>query len=205
MFRQIAFRQASIASRVAYVPAARQFATTRVLQKSVIDLAKDVLDKVNKKTGEVLAGSMEKAEGAVPDVSVKEAMHKANKKTGEVLAGGMEAVEEVIPSKGEAKAHAREAANKAQAKGNELFEEGKDKAGEVKEQAQQKAGEVKDLAQQKAGEAKNKAEELKDKAGNAASHAEHKARVELNAAGYKDLQDKGKKIETEQNRPDDAV
>lgn len=178
MYRGLALRQLhSNITRAALAPQVRNIATTRVLQKSIIDSAKDTLSTLNKKTGEVLAGGMEKAEEAVPDVSVSEALNKANKKTGEVLADGMEKAEKIVPGT------AKEA--------KDVAEDAKEKVQEYSSKANKKTGEV--LA-----DGLEKAEETKE-------HLEAKAKVGKNSFGYKDLQDKGKKVESEQNRPDDAV
>lgn len=82
----------------------RHFAAT-AYRAGVIDSAKDLLSKANKKTGEVLADGMEKAEEVTPTAeTVKSAADKANKKTGEVLADGMEKAEGVAQeAKGAAK------------------------------------------------------------------------------------------------------
>ncbi|CAH2355903.1 hypothetical protein CLIB1423_38S00166 [[Candida] railenensis] len=189
MYRALALRQLhSNITRAALAPQVRNIATTRVLQKSIIDSAKDTLSTLNKKTGEVLAGGMEKAEEAVPDVSVSEALNKANKKTGEVLADGMEKAEKIVPgSKKEAKDVAEDAKEKVQ----EYSEDAKEKVQEYSSKANKKTGEVLSDGLEKAEDAKER--------------VEAKAKVVKNSSGYKDLQDKGKKVESEQNRPDDAV
>ncbi|RKP29249.1 hypothetical protein METBISCDRAFT_3530, partial [Metschnikowia bicuspidata] len=50
-----------------------------------------------------------------------------------------------------------------------------------------------------------KADEAKDKVKDGTNHAEAKMKVEKNTLGYRDLQDKGSRVESEQNRPNDAV
>lgn len=142
------FRQITTISRVT-VPrqaaASRAFSVSLANRKSVVDTAKDVLDKANKKTGEFLAGTIDKTENAVPTTEdVKNAAETANKKTGEVLSEGIDKTE--------------------------------------------------DAAHKTAGKAQGKVDELKAQ-----------KKVDANTQGYHNLQDKGAKVETEQNRPDDAV
>lgn len=118
MVRQLAAISRFSLPRQAY--ASRAFSVSLASRKSVVDSAKDVLDKANKKTGEFLAGTINKTEQAA--------------------------------------GHAEEAASDAAQK------------------ASLKVDEVK--AQKK---------------------------VNDNTQGYLNLQDKGAKVESEQNRPDDAV
>lgn len=143
-------RSLTIAPRLplaARVPS-RCLSSTRA-NNSIMDTAKDMLDKANKKTGEVLASTIENTEKvATNPEQMKEAATDAastvNQKTGKVLADGIEKAEEA------------------------------------------------------AGKAKEVTKEAK-------AEAEAKHKVLKNTSGYEDLQDKGKKVESEQNRPDDAV
>ncbi|CAH6721278.1 hypothetical protein CLIB1444_05S07536 [[Candida] jaroonii] len=122
---------------------------TTPVRYSVVDTAKDVLNKANKKTGEFLAGTMETVEQAAPTNAsdaaqkageaaekVSETASEVNKKSGEVLADGMQKVEDATPGLNDHPA---------------------------------------------------------------------KKKVDKNSAGYKDLQDKGAKAESEQNRPEDGL
>lgn len=122
---------------------------TTSVRYSVVDTAKDVLQKANKKTGEFLASTMETAEKAAPNSAsdaaqkvgeaagkVSEAASDVNKKSGEVLADGMQKVEDATPGLNDHPA---------------------------------------------------------------------KKKVDQNTAGYKNLQDKGAKAESEQNRPEDGL
>ena len=97
MFRQIASRNIRAATQVR----SQRFFAATAYRSSVIDTAKDLLNKANKKTGEVLADGIEKTEQVTPTTeTVKNAADKVNKKTGEVLADGIEKTEQVIPGEG---------------------------------------------------------------------------------------------------------
>lgn len=121
----------------------RTFHTTPT-NYSIVGSAKEVLQKANKKTGEVLASGMESAEKNAPKMTgedsmaegAKDALSKANKKTGEAIASGMETAEKKVPNLNE---------------------------------------------------------------------NDHQKKVRENAKGYDNLQDKGSKAETEQNRPEDGM
>lgn len=109
---------------------------------------------------------------------VKETLEKANKKTGEFLASTMETAEKAAPgSMNEAADKTAEAADKVNKKTGEVLADGIDKAEKAIPNANKPADSV--------------------------THATGK--VKENAKGYKDLQDKGSKAETEQARPDDGV
>lgn len=178
MFRQLAFRQASILRAARPVHPARALTCSVAARKSIVDSAKEVLEKVNKKTGEALASTIETTENVAPTTeNVKQAAETVNKKTGEILADGIEKAEE--------------ATSFAKDKASNITEDVKDKASDLKEDAKIKAADLKE-------DAKDKAADLKDEAA-------AKKKVVENTAGYKNLQDKGSKIESEQNRPDDAV
>lgn len=193
MFRQIALRQATrnTVARTTVLHPVRSLSYTLATRKSIVDTAKDVLENVNKKTGEILAGTMEATENAIPTKeNMKEALKTVNKKTGEILADKMESAEETA---GQVKSKASKMAGMAKEKTSEA----KEKASEAKEKAGNLASEAKGKAENVAADVKEKAEDV--------DGAAAKARVETNFAGYKDLQDKGAKVESEQNRPDDAV
>ncbi|PVH13964.1 uncharacterized protein CXQ87_002085 [Candidozyma duobushaemuli] len=150
------FRQLTYLSRTAAIPrqtmASRAFTVSLASRKSVVDTAKDVLEKANKKTGEFLAGTIEQTEKVAPTgENIKSAAGKVNQKTGDVLADGVEKAEAA------------------------------------------------------AGKAKEAASEAKERASDVNEEAQAKAKVNANTAGYDNLQDKGSKVESEQNRPDDAV
>lgn len=150
------FRQLTYLSRTAAIPrqtmASRAFTVSLASRKSVVDTAKDVLEKANKKTGEFLAGTIEQTEKVAPTgENIKLAAGKVNQKTGDVLADGVEKAEAA------------------------------------------------------AGKAKEAASEAKERASDVNEEAQAKAKVNANTAGYDNLQDKGSKVESEQNRPDDAV
>lgn len=195
MLRQFIARP-TIRARVPISQPARCFSTTLPMNKGVVDAAKDVLEKANKVTGEILAGAIETTEKVAPTPdNIKDAAETVNRKTGEVLADGIEKAEE---AKDFAKDKAGDIANDAEGTAKDLKHKAKGKAAELKDQASDKAGELKDQAGELKDQAADKAGDLKDEA-----HA--KKRVLENTSGYKDLQDKGSKIESEQNRPDDAV
>lgn len=191
MFRAVATRP--IFARTALLQPSRAFAYTPIVKNNVIDTAKDILNKANKKTGEVLASAMETAESVTPTVDgVKQAASKVNHKTGEVLADGMEKVEEV--------------ANKAKHATEDVAHKAKHTSAEdIKEAASDAASKVNKKTGEALSEGMDKAEQAKDKVKETAAQAEAKMKVEKNAAGYQNLQDKGRKVESEQNRPDDAV
>ncbi|OBA21168.1 hypothetical protein METBIDRAFT_42198, partial [Metschnikowia bicuspidata var. bicuspidata NRRL YB-4993] len=174
MFRQIASRTiAPLSARVS--PNARYLSYSRV-NLSVVDTAKDILHKANKKTGEVLANTIDTTEKVTPSgEQVKDAATNAasaaNQKAGDVLADGIEKAEDISHK-------AKQTATDAN-----LGEKAKDAA---------------QSAQQFSHKAKETTIDMKD-------HANAKKKVLENARGYENLQDKGSKVETEQNRPDDAV
>lgn len=207
MLRSVISR--SSLARVAVLQPSRSFAYTPVAFKTpVVDTAKEILSKANKKTGEVLASAMETAENATPSVDdVKYAAEKVNKKTGEVLADGLEAVGSAAEK---AKHSAEEVTQKAKEGAEDVAEKAKNTSAEdLKDAAADAAHKVNKKTGEALSEGMDKAEDLKDaaksKGQDAAAHVEAKYKVEKNAAGYKDLQDKGRKVESEQNRPDDAV
>lgn len=226
MIRQTALRQLTIAranaSRITThqpVLAAKNY--------SVLGAAKEVLSKANKKTGEVLAGSMETVEKVTPTTeTISKTAQDVNKKTGEILADGMEKVEPLVPGHGGAEnvgQKVKEAANTVNKKTGEVLANGMDKAedyipgsddvknaaGNAAETVSKKAGNAKKVAEnanERAGEIINEGtEEAKEKVEGTVDRAEARHRVNKHAEGYKDLQDKGSKVEVEQNRPDDAV
>lgn len=127
MIRQTLYRSTYNYSRLGLVNGVRSY--------SVVGSAKDVLNKANKKIGEVTADGLEKAENVVHSSHpIKKTAHEINMTTGKVLAEGMEKAERVIPTA-----------------------------------------------------------------------SSEKKRVKENIKGYKDLQDKGSKVESEQGRPEDGV
>jgi len=261
MFRQ-GLRQIAV-SRVVLSQPLRPLSYSIIARKSVVDLAKEVLEKANKKTGEFLAGTMETAEKVAPtSENIKEAAEEVNLKTGRVLADGMQKAEDVAQDVKETVSgksaeqlakdgvdKVKEGAEKVNQKTGEVLSEGmqkaedlkdgaqdfakkvkndtEDKASELKDKAEDKASELKDDAESVADKAKYKAEEAKGKAADwaeeTASEVKEKAdeigddvdgltsksreqrRVERNAKGFKDLQDKGAHMEAEQNRPDDGI
>ncbi|KAG5420781.1 hypothetical protein I9W82_002662 [Candida metapsilosis] len=119
--------------------------------QSAAETVKSAAEKVNKKTGEVLADTLETAQKATNPSDVadkaKSAADTVNKKTGNVLADGVEKGEEL--------------ANKAKGAVDDVAD------GAKKHQARQ---------------------EVKDK-----------------TKGYDNLQHKGARVESEQQRPDDGV
>lgn len=164
MFRQLALRQSNVlkSTQVRYLSASAP-------RSSILGGVKETLQKVNKKTGEVLAEGMEKAEDKTPHASsVGDAASKINKKTGEVLADGMQKVEDKAPNV--------------------------DSVGDAASKANKKTGEVLADGMEKA-----------EKVVPTASKADAKKKVDENVKGYDNLQHKGSRVETEQNRPDDAV
>lgn len=193
MFRQLALRQSTILRNQA------RTLTTSPARYSVIDTAKDVLLKANKKTGEVLAGSMEKAEQVTPNAdSVSDAASKVNKKTGEVLAEGMEKAQQKAPNV----ESVGDAASKLNKKTGEVLADGMEK---TEKYVPNTAGEAKQKGGEVLTEGKEKGEEILAEGKEKGQHAYHKHRVRENTKGYEGLQDKGSKAEVEQNRPDDAV
>ncbi|EGV61995.1 hypothetical protein PSN45_000709 [Yamadazyma tenuis] len=119
---------------------------------------------------------------------VKETLEKANKKTGEFLAATMETAEKTPETVGDV-------AEKVNKKTGKVLAEGMEKVQRV---APNNLSEAADKANKKTGEVLADGVE-KVNAG------EHLDRVRENAKGYKNLQDKGSKAESEQNRPEDGV
>lgn len=96
MIRQLGLRQTT-SLRTMVVPQVRMISTTPV-RGSVIDTAKNVLHKANKKIGEVAAEGIDKTQHAAPHAQdVGEAADKVNKKTGEVLADGINKAQKAAP------------------------------------------------------------------------------------------------------------
>lgn len=233
MFR-LGFRQIAV-SRVAVSQPIRPLTYSLTARKSVVDLAKDILEKANKKTGEFLAGTMESAEHAG---NIKHVAEEANLKTGKVLADGMQKAEDVAHDVKEKVTHtkvdadtlaekAKEGAQKVNLKTGEVLSDGMEKAENLNETVKLKAGDFKQDAESLKRKASYNAEEMKDDAANMAEEAtsnvkeagkdlhdktdgfteksRERKRVEENAKGYKDLQDRGAHLESEQGRPDDGV
>lgn len=177
--------------------ASRAFTVSLASRKSIVDATKDVLEKANKKTGEFLAGTIETTEKAAPTTETfKLAAEKANQKSGDILADGIEKAQHA--TEGVKNTDIKGAAEKVNQKTGDVLADGLEKAEGVAGKAKGAAADAKDDVQGKAEEVKDRATEAKDKV-----HA--KAKVEANTAGYNNLQDKGAKVESEQNRPDDAV
>lgn len=222
MIRQTALRQITLA-RVRAPQLTTHQPILAAKNYSVLGAAKEVLSKANKKTGEVLAGGMEKVEEVTPtSETISQAAQDVNKKTGEVLADGMEKVEPLIPGHGGEKEVGKkvaDAAKTAKNKANEVLADGMEKAEDVVpgkndlkqagEKAKQNVKQAGDEIADAAGTANKKAGDVlsngMDKAKGAVDEAEAKHRVKKNAKGYKDLQDKGSKVESEQSRPEDGL
>lgn len=189
MFRQLTSlsRTAAVSRHIAPTVSSRAFTVSLASRKSVVDTAKDVLEKANKKTGEFLAGTIESTEKVAPTgENIKNAAETVNKKTGDVLADGIEKTE------------------KAASNVKELVDNT-----DVNVDIKGAAEKVNKATGEKLSEGIHKAEgaahQAKDAASNVKEEVHAKAKVEANTKGYQDLQDKGAKVETEQNRPDDAV
>lgn len=194
MFRQVIARNIRTQVR-----SQRYFAAT-AYRGSVIDTAKDLLNKANKKTGEVLADGIDKTEKVVPNAeTVKNAADKVNKKTGEVLAEGIEKTEKVVRNADTVK----NAAGKVNKKTGEVLADGIEKT----EKVVPNSGQVKDAADKvnkKTGQVLADGIDAAENVAESGSTSQ-KERIRKNHAGYQNLQDKGSKAETEQNRPDDAL
>lgn len=124
MICQLALRQTT-ALRSGLVPATRYISTTPA-RYSIIDSAKDALNKANKKIGEVAAEGIDKTQKATPD-SVGDAAQKVNKKTGEVLAEGIDKTQKATPDS------VGEAAQKVNKKTGEVLAEGIEKTQQTDE------------------------------------------------------------------------
>lgn len=160
--------------------ASRQFSST-IASRSVVGKTKQILNDANQKVGKVLADSMDTVEKAAENAPTpKEALDATNKKVGKVLADGLETAEETVAS---GKETAEKVANKAGDKAEDTIASGKETAQKVANKAGEKAEDI----------------------ANTALAVEQRARVKENHQGYSSLQDKGSKVETEQQRPDDAV
>ncbi|ODV78349.1 uncharacterized protein CANTADRAFT_6743 [Suhomyces tanzawaensis NRRL Y-17324] len=172
------FRQIALRQTKTISSSMRPFSQTPA-NSGVIDAAKEALKTANKKIGEVAADGIEKAEQVTPNKdTVINAADKVNKKTGEVLSEGIDKAQKVTPNQDDL---------------SQAAENVGDKVADAADKANKKTGKV--LA-----DGIDKAEKAVP---NAANNA--KSKVAKNHEGYKDLQDKGSKTETEQNRPDDAV
>lgn len=222
MIRQTALRQLTLARvRAPQLTAHQPILAAK--NYSVLGTAKEVLSKANKKSGEVLAEGMEKVEQVTPtSETITRAAHNVNKKTGEILANGMEKVEPLIPGHGGAKQAGEKVADAAKTvkdKTNEVLADGKKKAEEAvpgkndlkqagkkaKKNVKQAGDEIADAADTANKKAGDVLANGMDKAKGAVDEAEAKQRVKQNTKGYKDLQDKGSKVESEQSRPEDGV
>lgn len=230
MFRSIIAR--SSLSRVAVSQPTRTFAYTPIKTKGPVNTAKEFLSKANKRTGEALASAMQTAEEATPTIdNVKDAASKLNHKTGKVIAEGMEKAEaasdHVTSKVKHTQEHVKSAVSKTDRQAgkdladhidrqqntsykiSDIAKGYQDEAKEAASRANLKAGRALADNMDKAQQANNswdaQTQEAKNEVYNAKAHFEAKDKVQKNSAGYKDLQDKGSKVESEQNRPDDAV
>ena len=120
--------------------------------------------------------------------SAKDVLHKANKKIGEVAAEGIEKTQHAPENVGDA-------AQKVNKKTGEVLAEGIDK---TQKASPESVGDAAQKVNKKTGEVLADGIEKTEQ-------TEERLRVSKNAKGYDSLQDKGKKAESEQNRPDDAV
>lgn len=128
MFRQLALRNSNTLRATIRSNNVRLLSSSAT-NYSVVQTAKDVLLKANKKTGEFLAGGMDAAEKATPSASnVTDAASKINKKTGEVLADGMEKVQQATPEVDSVS----DAASKLNKKTGEVLADGMQKVENVK-------------------------------------------------------------------------
>lgn len=222
MFR-LGFKQIAV-SRVAVSQPIRPLTYSLTARKGVVDLAKHILETANKKTGEFLAGTIDTVEHPS---HIKHVAEEANLKTGKVLAGGMQKAEDIAHNVKDRITHtkvdadtlakkAKEGAQKANMKTGEVLSEGMQKAENMKEDAERlsrkasySAEEVKDDAANWAEEAtssvKEAAKDIHDKTDGFSAASRERKRVQENAKGYKDLQDRGAHLEAEQNRPPDGI
>ncbi|QRG37744.1 hypothetical protein FDK38_002125 [Candidozyma auris] len=213
MFRQLTVlsRSAAVSRVTGPATVSRAFSVSIASRKSVVDTAKEVLDKANKKTGEFLASTLESSEKISPSgENIKKAAKTVNQKTGDVLADGLEKTEE-IAHKAASKTSAATDKVKESVENTDIkvdarkaAEHIKGKAGEAAHKAKETAADVKDEVHEKA---QDHVENAKEKASDLKGEVHAKARVHANTSGqgYEDLQKKGSKIEVEQNRPDDGV
>jgi len=119
--------------------------------------------------------------------TAKGALDKLNKGAGKVASEGLDIAEKT------AKATTEEVSG-AQKKAADALSAANKSSGKVLADGLQAAEDV--------GE---KIVDAKDSVLGKKQHTEQRQRVKKNHSGYKDLQDKGSKTESEQNRPDDAV
>lgn len=161
----------------------RQFSTS-IASRSVVGKTKQILNDANEKVGKVLANGMDNVEKAADSVpNPKEALDITNKTVGKVLADGLEGAEAAAKTVSQKVPDPKDALDKANKRAGETIAGGLD------------------AAETAIGKAEEKTEEFT----NSALGAEQRARVEKNYAGYSSLEDKGSKVELEQQRPDDAV
>lgn len=192
MIRQLGLRQIALARQAIVAQPTRSFTYSITARKSIVDTAKDVLDKANKKTGEFLAGTIETTENVVPSTeNVKQAAEEVNKKTGEVLADGIQKAENVTED-------VKKTASRATDDAENLADKAKYAAEEVK-------GKAADLAEEAEFEVKETAHDIREKTDGLTEDSRERKRVAQNAEGYKNLQDKGAKLESEQLRADDGI
>ncbi|CDK25055.1 unnamed protein product [Kuraishia capsulata CBS 1993] len=121
--------------------------------------------------------------------SAKETLDNLNKKIGKAAAAGLESAEHVAHKTSDA---ASEVASKAQEHGANAEKSVKEAASDVASKAEEGRESFKDAASATANAANGFTNE-------------HTDNVKNNFKGYSSLQDKGSKVESEQNRADDAV
>ncbi|KAK6199936.1 uncharacterized protein RJT21DRAFT_120835 [Scheffersomyces amazonensis] len=119
--------------------------------------------------------------------TAKGALDKLNKGAGKLAADGLDITEKATKSTGEGV--------------NEVNK----KTAETLQKVNKKTGKVLADGIEVIEEASERIKDAKDQTFGKPEHKEARKRVKEHHKGYKDLQDKGRKTESEQNRPDDAV
>ncbi|CCG22990.1 Asr2 protein [Candida orthopsilosis Co 90-125] len=183
--------------------------------QTAAETVKSAADTVNKKTGKVLADSIDAAQKNVNPSDLadkaKSAADTINKKTGQVLADGIDTAQKTV-NPNDIADKAKSAADKINKKTGEVLADGVE-AGEkivgttkeAAETANKKTGNVLADGVEKGEELANKTKETVDNVAEDAKSHQAKQEVKEKTKGYESLQHKGSNVEREQQRPDDGV
>ena len=186
MLRQSLFR-----ARVAFP--LRTFTTTRNNRGIIKESAKVLFGKKGEE-------SVEQGEN-----KVKATLDDVNIKTGKVLADGIQKAQEVVDDVDISAEDIKKGAEKVNQKTGEVLSDGIKKAQDVAEDVDAGAKDIKkgaEAANKKAG--KVLADGIQD-AEDLSERVQARHEVKENTKGYANLEDKGRKVPVEQNRPEDLM
>lgn len=209
MLRTTVFRTSDYVATPLYLRTVASYRSYSIAQK-----CKETLHWVNLKLGRVAAKEIEVAETVAHKTAegakfaaeeAKLAADIANKTTGKVLVEGIELGEKVVHG-AEAAAHfAEEEAEILNKKTGKILVEGIELGEKVVHGAEAAAH----LAEEEAALLNKKTGKILADGIEIAQIIKHRhdaiSKVKANKRGYASLQDKGAKVETEQNRPDDGL